>query len=178
MREESIQTLSAAESLALQEVSSAHQDDMSVESLVLLITLDRLNSVKERTYKELQELKTRQQNVHILHQLLSAINAATDDKGKLDCSKNDDIKQLLTQAKTLGVEIKDDKFKYTKEERDRLVDNIQMASDDYEIENEMQLQTITRLTNDRYESYQMARSILKPLHEDKQRKAREMSGKG
>jgi hypothetical protein len=40
----------------------------------------------------------------------------------------------------------------------------------------MQIQTISRFTNERYETYQMARSILRPLHEDKQRKAREISG--
>lgn len=150
---------------------------LSLEALILLINTERLKSLKEKTRTELSELKERQEKVRTLHQLLRNLNMATDDKGKLDCTKNEEIKNLLVKAKELGVEVKTDKFKYTKEERDRLVENIRIASDDYNVENDMQLQAISRLTNERYESYQMARSILKPLHDDKQRKAREISGK-
>jgi len=71
--------------------------------------------------------------------------------------------------------VKDDKFKYNKDERDRLVENIRMTIEDLNVKNDMQLQTITRLTNERYESYQMARSILKPLHDDKINKAHAMA---
>lgn len=152
-------------------------DSLSVEALILLINTERLRTLKESTKKELQELKERQRIVKTLHQLLRAINAITDDKGKLDFSNNQEIKDLVAIAKGLGVDIKEGKTKFTKEERDRLVENIRIASDDYNVENEMQIQAVSRLTNERYESYQMARSILKPLHEDKQRKARELSGR-
>ena len=67
---------------------------------------------------------------------------------------------------------------FSREERDGSVENIRITADDINVMNDMQLQTISRLTNERYESYQMARSILKPLHDDKLRKAREISGKG
>lgn len=155
----------------------AANEDLSLEALILLINTERLASLKDQTAKELKELKERQEKVRKLHELLSAINALTDDKGKFDCSKNRELKKLLAEAKELGVEIKEGKYSYTKEERDRLVENIRMASEDYNVENEMQIQAISRLTNERYESYQMARSILKPLHEDKQRKAREIAGR-
>jgi hypothetical protein len=150
-------------------------DNVSLETLILLINTEHLKNLKDKTRLELAELKDRQEKVRVLHQLLRSINTATDDKGKLDCSNNNEIKDLLKKAKALGVDIKDGKFKYSKEERDRLVENIRIAADDFNVENDMQLQSISRLTNERYESYQMARSILKPLHEDKQRKAREMA---
>ncbi|MFQ5729195.1 MAG: hypothetical protein ACE5GN_02400, partial [Waddliaceae bacterium] len=131
-----------------------------------------------KTDKELKELKERQAKVAELHKVLKAINAATDANGKIDCSKNDELKKLLKKAKELGADVKDDKFKYNKEERDRLVENVRMSIEDLNVQNDMQLQTVSRLTNERYESYQMARSILKPLHEAKISHARGIKGGG
>jgi hypothetical protein len=84
---------------------------------------------------------------------------------------------MLKQAKEYGVDLKDDKFKFNKEERERLIENIRLTIDDCNVLNDMQLQTITRLTTERYESYQLARSIMKPLHEDKTNKARAIAGR-
>jgi hypothetical protein len=150
--------------------------NMSLEALILLITTERLKSLKDKTRAELTELKGRQDKVRKIHEALRTINTETDDKGKLDFSSNQELKDLLNDVKELGITIKDDKFTYTKEERDRLVENLRTAAEDFNVENEMQIQTISRFTNERYETYQMARSILRPLHEDKQRKAREISG--
>jgi hypothetical protein len=151
---------------------------LSLESLILLINTERLQQLKDKTRQELEELKVRQDKVRSLHKLLRHINTATNEKGKFDCSNDQETKDLLLKVKEFDIDIKEGKYSYTKEERDRLVENIRIAADDFNIENDMQLQTISRLTNERYESYQMARSILKPLHEDKQRKAREISGRG
>ena len=84
---------------------------------------------------------------------------------------------MLKQARLLGAEIDEEKLKYNNEERERLIENIRMTIEDFNVQNEMQLQMVTRLTNERYESYQMARSILKPLHDDKMSKARAISGR-
>lgn len=152
--------------------------NLSLDALILLINTERLKFLKEKTRTELSDLRDRQEKVRTLHKLLRSINSITDDKGKIDCSNNQELKDLLKQAKALGVDINDGKTKYSREERDRLVENIRITADDFNVENDMQLQSISRLTNERYESYQMARSILRPLHEDKLRKAREIAGKG
>ena len=111
-----------------------------------------------------------------LHKLIKTINTATSN-GEFDCSNNEDCKKLLRQAKEYGVDINEGKFKYNSDERERLIENIRMSADDYNVLNDMQLQTITRLTNERYESYQLARSIMKPLHDDKVNKARAIGGR-
>lgn len=154
----------------------APDTNMSLEALILLITTERLKTLKDKTRIELTQLKERQDKVRKIHEALRTINAETDEKGKLDFSSNEDLKELLNEVKELGITIKEDKFTYTKEERDRLVENLRTAAEDFNVENEMQIQTVSRFTNERYETYQMARSILRPLHEDKQRKAREISG--
>jgi len=140
---------------------------LSLEALTLLITTERLKTLHSQTQSEFKELKKRQEQVHFLHKLMKAINKATTAQGEFDCSSNEDIKKMLTEAKNMGVDLADDKFKYNKDERDRMVENVRMTIEDYNVQNEMQMQTVNRLTNERYESYQMARSILKPLHDAK-----------
>lgn len=108
--------------------------------------------------------------------MIKMINTATVND-EFDCSDNQEIKDFLLKAKEYGVNLKEDKFTYNKEERERLIENIRITSDDNNVLNDMQLQSITRLTTERYESYQLARSIMKPLHEDKVNKARAIAGR-
>lgn len=147
-------------------------NQLSLEALVLLLNTTRLNQLQTHSEKELKELKTRQEKVSFLHNLMKSINKLTSAEGEFDCSENADLQGYLKKAKEMGVDLDEGKFKYTKEERERLMENVRMSIEDYNVQNEMQLQTINRLTNERYESYQMARSILKPLHDVKMQTAR------
>lgn len=156
----------------VQSTAGTDPKELSLEALVLLLNTTKLSQLQTQSHKELTELKKRQEQVSFLHNLIKSINKNTDTKGEFDCSTNGDLKDLLKKAKTMGVDLDDNKVKYTKDERDRLVENIRMSVEDYNVQNEMQLQTINRLTNERYESFQMARSILKPLHDTKMQTAR------
>lgn len=142
-------------------------DNLSLDALVLFINSERLKHLQEQTHDNLKSLKERQQKVADLHKLMQAINKASKSDGQIDLSDNQDLKNLLEEAKEQGVDIDLNKEKYNADERDRLVENIRMKVDDLNVQNDMQLQSISRLTNERYESYQMARGILKPLHEAK-----------
>lgn len=156
--------------------SSLESKDLSLESLALVINAQRLKTLEQKITNEFVELKKRQDQVSFLHKLIKAINSGTAND-ELDCSKNPELKDLFKKAKEYGVDIKEDKVKYNKDERDRLIENIRLTSEDYNVLNDMQLQTISRLTTERYESYQLARSIMKPLHEDKINKAHAIAGK-
>lgn len=149
---------------------------LSIESMALLINASRLKTLEKKITNEFIELKKRQDQVSILHKLIKTINAAMKDDG-FDCSNDQNLKDLLTKVKEYGVELDSDKHKYTKEEKDRLVENIRLTADDFTVLNDMQLQTISRLTTERYESYQLARAIMKPLHEDKINKSRAIAGR-
>ena len=162
---------------AIKKSAQENPNSYSLETLALLINADRLKYLENKVLNEFVELKKRQDKVTFLHKLIKTINTATNQKGEFDCSDNADMKALLEKAKDYGVELKDGKFKYTKDEKERLIENVRMTIDDYNVLNDMQLQTITRLTNERYESYQMARSIMKPLHDDKINKARAIAGR-
>lgn len=156
--------------------NSSNSNHLSLESLALLINMERLKRLENKIATEFVELKKRQDEVSFLHKLIKTINTATVNE-EFDCTNNQELKDLLAKAKECGVDLKEDKFKYTKEERERLIENIRITADDNNVLNDMQLQTITRLTTERYESYQLARSIMKPLHEDKTNKARAIAGR-
>lgn len=173
-----------SESLAVNEVLSeavsgkapVDSNNLSLEALVLLINSERLKTLENKIATEFMELKKRQDQVSFLHKLIKTINTATTNE-EFDCTDNQDLKNLLAKAKEHGVDMKEGKYKFNKEERERLIENIRITADDNNVLNDMQLQTITRLTTERYESYQLARSIMKPLHEDKVNKARAMAGR-
>jgi hypothetical protein len=149
---------------------------LSLESLALLITAERLKSLENQIRTEFVQLKKRQDEVMMLHKLIKAVNMATVND-EFDCTNHQELKELLLKAKESGVDLDPSKMKYKKDEKERLIENIRLTADDYNVLNDMQLQTITRLTTERYESYQLARAIMKPLHEDKHNKARAMAGK-
>lgn len=146
--------------------------NLSLEALVLLINTERLKTLNDKTIKEFKELKERQAKVRELHEILRQINSHTSENDELDLKKTPELLEFLKKGKEHGLTIDEKKHHYKKDERDRLVSNFNMLIQDLNVQNDMQLQTTSRLTNERYESYQMARSILKPLHEDKINKAR------
>lgn len=164
---------------ALSEVEARKNDPkkMTLESLILLLTADRLHQLENDSRKELKDLKERQQKVSYLHKLIKAINTATSPKGEFDITAHPDMQEMLKEGKNLGVDLDENHLKYSEDERERLVENIRLTIEDLNMQNEMQLQLVTRLTNERYEAYQMARSIMKPLHDDKMNKARAISGR-
>lgn len=156
--------------------SPLDSSNLSLESIALLVNTERLHYLENKITKEFAELKKRQDEVALLHKLIKKINTATN-KDEFDCTNNKELQDLLKKAKECGVDLQEGKYKYNKEEKDRLIENVRLTAEDNNVLNDMQLQTITRLTTERYESYQLARSIMKPLHEDKTSKARAAAGR-
>jgi hypothetical protein len=158
--------------------------DMELEQLTFVLLTERLKQLQNKSVEEFKELKKRQDEVVQMHKVLKAINSNTNNDTALVFDQGSDVHKLLQNARdNLGIDIqegtvgKDGKITYNRDQRERLIDNIRMTIDDHNTKNEMQMQTVTRLINERYESYQMARAILKPLHDDKMSKARAIAGR-
>lgn len=163
----------------LDEISevSPEENELSLEQLALLISTNRIRILEDKVQDEYKVLKQRQEEVRVLNKLLKLLNRMTDAEGELDIKDDAEVREFLEKAVELGSEIDLDKTKYNSHERELLIENLRTTVDDKNTENDLQLQVITRLTNERYETYQMVRSILKPLHEDKINKARAVSGR-
>ncbi len=148
---------------------------LSLEGAILLITTHRVGTLDQKIKDKHGEITERQKEIAFLHKVLRAINADTKDE-KLDWTNEEELLGMLEKAKEMGITIPEGPV-FDRNERLRLIENIKMATDDLSLENEMGMQSVTRITNERYESYQMARSMLKPLHELKMGIARKFVGR-
>lgn len=152
-------------------------NNLSLEALIMLLHTQRIKTLQDTTTNKFQELSQKQKDVAELHKILKAVNTATQEKGDLDLKSKDDLKALLARAQELGVDVDTSKETYNHLERERLVENIRTTVEDLNVENDMLLQEVTRLNNERYESYQMVRTIHKPLHDAKTSHARAAGGR-
>lgn len=153
---------------------------LSIESLAVVIAVRGVRKLENQVRKEYVELRERQSKVQLLHKIQKHINATVDDDGAFDWSDDPELQELMEMAEELGVPIPkgkkgENKFKFTASEKRAYTDSLKMTVDDLQLMNDLQLQKISTLTNRRYEFYQMARSIMRPLHEDKINKMRKLS---
>lgn len=173
-----------------------NRDKLGLESMTLLVVRQAINNLNTKSERELHQLKERQGWVSDLHKLQRTINNCKDASGNVNLDLSDPaIAQLLSDIQNpmqkrsrinhdaanplddpdpayLGLEFDPKKGTYTKDEATQLLDNVRSAVEDLNVENDMRLQSLSRLMNERYEAYQLARAIMKPLHDDMVQKAR------
>lgn len=150
---------------------------MSIQQVMLILMNERVESLTEKTGNELKELVERQKLVAELHNVLAGINSATDKDGKISVAKGSELESLLKRAEELGVKIPKTEGTFERDERERLVENLRMTVEDLNVKNDMQLQKVTKYTNERYEAYQMARSIMKAPDDAVKSSARNIAGR-
>jgi hypothetical protein len=153
----------------------------------------KLNQQEDILTDEFGKIKAGQNRARELNKLMQKINLATVN-GELHIKDNKELMDMLASVSkpapstTIeknrgqdpdfnGIELDPKKTDYKKDELDRLLDNIRMEVDDLNVVNEMQLQNLNRLVTHYHEIYQMMKSIMKPLHDDKINKARSIAGR-
>lgn len=136
-----------------------------LKGIGLLITkTDRY--IDKKCIEEFEKVEKNKNDVKALHELRQEINKNTNSKGELDLNNPRGI-ELIKKAKELGIVFKDKngKLSFTKEEREYLIEAIEMTIKDLNIQSQLQMQTLSRLTNLRYEFHQLARLIEKRIDE-------------
>lgn len=185
--DENTQTISSANS------ASESSSNVGMEPLLQEILIARIESLKNSTGKDLEELLARQKEVEDLHKLLARINEGTDKDGKLKVTdelleflnkaiKSNDPNNNANSSDSLKMDPKELKIlekgkTYTSAERQRLYENIKSHIETLQTKSDMQLQALTQSTNERYETYQLARSIMKTLQELGKSFTRAVSGR-
>ncbi len=111
-----------------------------------------------------------------VQKLQDAIKAMTGIQSDDAWNKVKDILELrirLQQAKEVyGIEFKWPADEYPREDREALTTAIDTTCKDLNLQNDMQMHDINRAYQERLEILQMARSIIKTLHDDKIHKSR------
>jgi len=161
---------------AVQDGAPVDTKNLTLEQLVILVNTERVRSLEAKSKAELQELKARYAQVRTLNDLRKLINNVLSADGSVDLTKHPELLEKLNNAKSLGVPVVDGKTQYSKEEADRLLDNVKMTIDDLNVQNDLQMQQVSRLQNDHHESFQLAMSIMRPIHNAKQSSIRAIGG--
>ncbi len=150
-----------------------------IEGLLYAILMSRLDSIDKKAADAGKELLEIQQQMKKLQDLLGQILAQTDPKtGGLDLSKNQELQKLLAEAKELGLTFNNpnDKYVFTKFDRDNLVSNLEGLSKTKQTELNLMAKKMERLFTERNESLKYANSIQKTLDDIKMKIARNLKG--
>lgn len=150
-------------------VGGAGGDDkrFNLEHAAAMLAADRAKRLAEKSRSELEDIKTRQQQVRFLHEALRYINAERSIEDELDWSQDPEKMELLGKMDELGVQVPNKSGKFSAQETRRLIENTKLVLRDLNDQNEIQLKLVNKLQNERYEAWQLARTIAKPLHDAK-----------
>ena len=158
------------------DVGDEDMTDWELEKSLFYVHALRLDHLAGVTQDEIEALTEGQDKVAKLHDIIARINAITDKDGKINVEKDSELQKLLEEAKEMGVKLSKTEGEFTDKEKERVVENIRFFIEDLNTKNDMKLQGLTRLTNEKYEMYNLTRMCLKVLDEDKKNKARAIKG--
>ncbi len=149
----------------------------SLETLALLVNKQRVDQLEDKLRTNFKDLKKRQEEIKGLQSLIRALNRATDDDEKLDFTENAELKELyIAMDKRFELSLPQG-TKFAGAARERVIDNIKMAVDERNLENDLLMNTIQQLNNERNESFQMANKIIKTLNDAKMRVTQALAGR-
>lgn len=95
----------------------------------------RAENMKQNVDALAAEVHQRQDKMKLINDIIAEINNLTDEKNGLDISQNVELLEKLQVARDLGVKIKDGQTIFKAIERDRLVENLHLATDSWDKEN-------------------------------------------
>ena len=107
-------------------------------------------------------IKERTDSIDLLTLLISKINS---EKGAIDWSNNEEMKQLIEKARALGVDIPQGKFKWNEDEKKLLKENIQMRKDSMEKVTQLERTDMQRYLQEASQCHQARSNVLKLLKE-------------
>lgn len=108
------------------------------------------------------KIKKRTDDIETLTNLAGKINS---ESGKIDWSKDEEMKKLVERARELGVDIPEGKYTWTEDEKKLLKENIQMRKDNFEKITQLERTDMQRYLQEATHCHQARSNILKLLKE-------------
>lgn len=107
-------------------------------------------------------IKERTDNVDLLTLFISKINL---EKGEIDWTENEEMKHLIEKVRAIGLDIPQDKFKWTEDEKRLLKENVQMRKDSMEKVTQLERTDMQRYLQEASQCHQARSNVLKLLKE-------------
>ncbi len=115
-------------------------EDKAVTPEVMAFYALRAGEMKQQIDKLAAETSLRQDRMRLINEIIAEINTLTDKNQSLDITKHLELQEKLRMAQQLGVKINITEFKFDAGSRDRLVQNLHLAADNWDKENKSQTQ--------------------------------------
>lgn len=128
-----------------------------------LLLMERiLGQAQAEAHQLYQKIKARTDQVEVLTKLIGKLNLID---GKVDWSKDEEMKALIQQARAIGVEIPENKYSWSKDEKRYLLENIQMRKDTMEKMTQLERTDMQRYMQEASHCHQARSNILKLMKE-------------
>ena len=137
----------------------------SVESIYIRFMALMARILGQAEYEAHQlylRIKERTDSIDVLTLLISKINS---EKGAIDWSNNEEMKQLIEKVRAMGVEISEGKYTWSEEEKKLLKENIQMRKDSMEKMTQLERTDMQRFLQEASQCHQARSNVLKLLKE-------------
>lgn len=135
-------------------------DNIFIDFMALMTRI--LGQVEAEAHDLYQRVKGRTDQVDTLNALLGKINTT---KGTMDWKNNPAGMDLIKKAQDLGVEITQDKNKWTEDEKKLLKENIQMKKDSLEKISQLERTDMQRFLQEAAQCHQARSNVLKLMKE-------------
>lgn len=148
--------------------SSASQTNRSLGSIeniyvrFMALMARILGQAEAEAHDLYMRIKERTDSIDLLTLLVSKINS---EKGAIDWSNNEEMKQLIEKARALGVDIPQGKLKWTEDEKKLFKENIQMRKDSMEKVTQLERTDMQRYLQEASQCHQARSNVLKLLKE-------------
>jgi uncharacterized protein (DUF342 family) len=133
--------------------------DISLKQMIKMLHSSRMSYLMDQMKKETKEINMCKQRLQHLHKILQKINNLTDENGTIDLSRDPELVKLLEEAKAMGIQVKD-KMKLTAHERNALRENINLVSEELNLNINMQMNTVSSLHKEWDQSFMLLKSCI------------------
>jgi hypothetical protein len=141
-------------------ISSEPTGDIFTRFMALMARI--LGQAQADAHTLYQRIKERTDNIDILTGLLAKLNTT---KGKIDWSKDPQMKALVDKARAIGVEIPEGKYSWSEEEKRYLKENIQTRKDTLEKVTQLERTDMQRYMQEASQCHQARSNVLKLIKE-------------
>lgn len=107
-----------------------------------------------------KNIEERVEQVKFVHALMRDIRNAQKEDDSLDITQNVDLQNKLKKMKEFGIDIRDDKTKFSPLESKRLIENLNSAATDWDTDNNIWINEVQKYYKESEQSILIAKNVL------------------
>lgn len=120
--------------------SHQHLPNTSVTDQVRKLYIFRAETMKNSIDTHAAEVQQRQDKMRLINEVICEINHLTDANNSVEMKESAKLLENIEILKELGVKLKENQTTFCAIERDRLIENLHLAADNWDKENRHQTQ--------------------------------------